>query len=563
MAGKQLRRTFMTLESNDLLTERLAIMFFVLFQRLLLEHQACAFDGALPSSESTSASLTKTGGEQYTAASFFDPYIAILPDVSTPVTLETDLVRGYLAGTLLLDSVCAKRSKLEAEFELLSGNLGVFEHWPIHPSLDNFVWADATFWSRVLSFQTQWGEAQGDGQSSDQQVDDLHMVPFLDFANHADQPNIRWQVDPDGLRVWSKEALLDRLSKVKSESNVGNEAKKDHLEHHDHAHDLEVFLSYGNKPNTELLFLYGFTLHDNPTQFLTLPMPMDEDDPYYMPKAHTLMRLGIPPRIVVYLNPEDGSGDLVEFCKGLWVAQDSQYLLWIYALNEEDGLGALFEEAASKVCMTMNDQDDSGDIEEADLVDEDTIGRLLLTIEGLRIVSKELLRMTVPKLNIYPVLILRSLVLLAGRVEYYIARIMETGDKVQRVEDVEIVRAINYDAETQNISGLKSSSPTGSTVVPASSRLCHNIGECLVPTLLEPDQEHPITSRQLEVEVQTSSLVATMKNYRTEEMNLLVQIGNILGDAQTHCLEESDFIRTYLSQMQIQDQDQDQDQETR
>ncbi|KAF9928093.1 hypothetical protein BGZ65_006411, partial [Modicella reniformis] len=221
-------------------------------------------------------------------------------------------------------------------------------------------------------------------------------------------------------------------------------------------------------------------------------------------------------------------------------------------LTEEDGLGALIEESDLKVCVPQDsaDVDENPEVEEADLMDEDVVGRLLLTIQGTRVVSKELLDMTVPKLEIYPVLVLRLLVLVTDRIEYYIARIMETGDKVQKVEDNEIVRAINYDA---NVSAKNSprASPTGVSSIPAASRLRRNIGDCLIPTLLELDHQHPITSRQLEIEMLISSLVSVMKSYRTEEMNLLVRIGNILGEAQTHCLEESEFIQTYLSRMQI------------
>ncbi|KAF9355575.1 hypothetical protein BGX26_006386 [Mortierella sp. AD094] len=505
-----LQKTFDILGPENV-SERLALVLFLLFQRLISDKDA------IPSSPE----------------SVFKPYVTALPEVCTPVTLDPDMTRGYLAGTLLLDSVCAKRSKLESEFELLSGNLNVFESWPIHPSLNNFIWADATFWSRVLSFQTQWGEGQ------DKDADDLHMVPFLDFANHAAQPNIRWQVDQDGLRVWATESLLDRVSESE--------------QHHHMVQDHEVYLSYGNKPNMELLFLYGFTLQDNPTQFLTLAIPMDEDDAYYMPKAHTLMRLGIPPRITIYHDKNDGPDDLVQLCKGMWITQDAQYLLWMYSLNEEDGLGAIMELPEVKVCVpTASTTNDNEDMEEADLVGEDAIGHLVLTIQGTKIASKELLRLVVPRLEIYPVLTLRSLVLVASRIEFYIERIIETGDKVQKVEGIKIVRAINYKDDGLGDKVLGSSSD-GASDLAAVSRVGSNIGDCLVPTLLEPDREHPITNHQLEVEIQVSSLVSTMKSYRDEEMDLLVRTGNILGDAQAHCVEESDFIQFYLSHMQTQD----------
>ncbi|KAG0003378.1 hypothetical protein BGZ80_000103 [Entomortierella chlamydospora] len=506
-----LQKTFDIL-GNENVSERLAIVLFLLFQRF-----------------SSDMDTTPSSPE-----SVFKPYVTALPEVSTPVTLDPDMTRGYLAGTLLLDSVCAKRSKLESEFELLSGNLNAFENWPVHPSLDNFIWADATLWSRVLSFQTQWGEGQGKG------ADDLHLVPFLDFANHATQPNIRWEVDQDGLRVWAKESLLDRVSESE--------------QHHHMAQEHEVYLSYGNKPNTELLFLYGFTLQDNPTQFLTLPIPMDEDDAYYMPKAHTLMRFGIPPRITIYLDKNDGPDDLVQMCKGMWITQDAQYLLWLYSLNEEDGLGAIMELPKVQACVpTPSAANDNEDMEEADLMGEDDIGQLVLTIQGTKITSKELLLSVVPKLEIYPVLTLRSLVLVASRIEFYIARIVETGDKVQKVESIKILRNANYKDDGLGDNGSRFP-PDGASDLAAVSRVGHNIGDCLIPTLLEPDHEHPITCHQLEVEMQISSLVSTMKSYRDEEMDLLVRMGNILGDAQARCVEESDFIQSYLSRMQTQDE---------
>ncbi|KAF9356358.1 hypothetical protein BGX34_009957 [Mortierella sp. NVP85] len=469
----------------------------------------------------------------------FAPYVAMLPDVCTPVTLDPGLTRGYLAGTLLLDSVCAKRAKLESEYEFLSGNMGVFEPWPVRPSLDDFVWADATFWSRVLSFGTQW-EQTPDGQSPESKpVDDMHMVPYLDFANHAGKANIRWQVDEDGLRVWAKESLLDSIQED------DQDPPKDQ--------GREVYLSYGNKSNTELLFLYGFTLHDNPTKVLTLAVPMDEDDPYYMPKAHTLMRLNIPPRISLHLD-NDESEDLMELCHGLWITKDSLCLLWIYSLNEEDGLGALIEEPDLKVCTSDDsaNADKDADIEEADLVDEDTVGRLVLTIQGTKVTSREIVDTMIPKLDIYPILVLRSLVLVAHRIEHYIARIMETGDKVQKIEDIEIVRAINYDPSTSKEEGSVATS-SKTIDIPVASRLRRNIGDCLLPTLLEPDREHPVTSRQLDVEMLISSLVSVMRSYRTEEMNLLVHIGNLVGEAQTRCLEENEHVKAYLSSMQAQD----------
>ena len=268
-------------------------------------------------------------------------------------------------------------------------------------------------------------------------------------------------------------------------------------------------------------------------------MPMDEDDPYYMPKAHSLIRWHIFPRITIYLKKTDGPDDLEELCPGLWITQKSRYLLWLYALNEDDGLGAIIEEPESKICVmhdSAGQDDDESALEEADLVDEDVVGRLVLTINDTKIETLEVLESVVPKLDIFPVVKLRILVLVAHRIEYYVTRIQETGDRVQKVEGIEIVRSVSPTPEFAEAR--------------RASRVGRNIGDCLMPTILEPDHTQPITSRQLEAEAQVSNLVTMMKNYRAEEMNLLVGIGNILGEAQTRCLEESDFIQSYLARMQ-------------
>ncbi|KAF9349808.1 hypothetical protein BGX34_001600, partial [Mortierella sp. NVP85] len=118
---------------------------------------------------------------------------------------------------------------------------------------------------------------------------------------------------------------------------------------------------------------------------------MDEDDPYHMSKTHTLMRLNITLRISLHLD-NDESEELLELYHDLWITKESLYLLLIYSLNEEDGLGALIKEPYLKVC-TLDDSvnaDKDADIKEADLVDEDTIGRLVLTIQDTKIISREI-----------------------------------------------------------------------------------------------------------------------------------------------------------------------------
>ncbi|KAF9165497.1 hypothetical protein DFQ26_009876 [Actinomortierella ambigua] len=637
----------------DQVTERMSLLLFLIYERLatqernqrealqcgLVAAKAAALaearkngtaDDLAAIDEEAAAAAEKEedhdgeGVDDWNKGSLFGSYVAVLPEISTPVSLAPEAVTGYLAGTLLLDSVCAKRSRLEAEYENLSGTRGIFEHWAVHPTLDDYIWADATFWSRVLSFQSQRDheqkergeekkatssseemEVNGSTKSAGQKkMDDMHMVPFLDFANHATRPNIRWYVDESGLYVLpfdNDEDDEDDPSVVENASRsvpvqvpVKGNSDKPTLHSLKETHQ-ELFLSYGDKPNMELLFLYGFMLSNNPVQYQILAMPMDEEDPYYMPKAHTLMHMGLLPRVTLYLDTYLAPPDVIEICPGLWITEASRDLIWIYALNEEDGLGVELEEPELKICKVHDATDDDDSVEEADLGDEDEIGRFILTIGDKKIETRKDLHEVVPTLEIYPVLVLRLMVMLGQRLEYYIARITESGDKVTKTEGGEIVRALRYDSVPLNLStpdlstgaasgaassGQASPEPTsaaatGKIRMPASSRLGYALGSgegspghqhhmghvavrpCNVDvTTIEQQQEDkldPVILHQLEVEAQVSTLVQVMKAYRQEELQMLVQMSDRLSEGQVVYLESNEVVQEYLARMQAED----------
>lgn len=217
------------------------------------------------------------------------------------------------------------------------------------------------------------------------------------------------------------------------------------------------------------------------------------------------------------MNKNDGPDDLVELYDGLWITRDSQYLLWIYSLNEEDGIGAV------KVASVI-ESDNRGEN------DEDSFDQFTLTIQSTEITTRDILKNVVPKLEIYPVLALRTLVLISGRIEFYISRIMGTGDRVEKCEGIKLVRYINYQDDGRGGVDDDPEYPIASTPP-------------------EPDQE-PDSNHLLEAQI--ASLALIMKEYRSEEMEFLVHIGNVLGEAQSQCLEKSEFIQNYLARMQIE-----------
>ncbi|KAG0237910.1 hypothetical protein BGW42_008010 [Actinomortierella wolfii] len=628
-----LQKTYQMLGGYENVTERMSLLLFLVYERLAVHERnrkealrceqvlAKAAALALESSRENGTKVESAGDdiddddddhhESWNKDILFEPYIAVLPDISTPVTLSTEIVQGYLAGTLLLDSVCAKRARLEAEYENLSGARGIFEHWEVHPTLDDYIWADATFWSRVLSFQSQRdyelatakaGDSAkaGDGENMKQQQlqDDMHLVPFLDFANHATKPNIRWHVDESGLYVLPHfcEEEEDNFDKADNTSSIPVQIPVNDKEDKPTPHSLkethqELYLSYGDKPNMELLFLYGFMLSNNPVQLQTVAMPMDEDDPYYMPKAHTLMRMGLLPRVTLYLDTRTATEELIEICPGLWITEASRDLIWIYCLNEEDGLGVEVDEPDLKVCRVHDSasmEDDSEEaVDEADLEDEDEFGRFVLTIKGQRIETRKQLHDIVPTLDIYPVLVLRLMVMLGQRLEYYITRITHSGDKVTKTEGIEIVRAVHYDSPQVNPSTPVLTPVDSGTASPeqnppsvpaigkirldASSRLGYTLGgrdspghqhhrhhvavrPCKETVAIEQEDEgDPLIKHQMEVEAQVSTLVQIMKAYRHEELQMLIQMSDKIGEGQVHYLENNTAVQEYLARMQAEE----------
>jgi hypothetical protein len=85
-------------------------------------------------------------------------------------------------------------------------------------------------WSRVISLRSQEEEeGEGSPREDEEEDDDLHLVPFVDFANHEEMATIRWRATREGIEVL----------------RVGD--------WDDVPAGTEVHLSYGKKPNSELL----------------------------------------------------------------------------------------------------------------------------------------------------------------------------------------------------------------------------------------------------------------------------------------------------------------------
>ncbi|KAL7539996.1 hypothetical protein ACHAXR_009784 [Thalassiosira sp. AJA248-18] len=175
--------------------------------------------------------------------SFFDPYMGVLPEVEevnpTFTWPEEDL--AFLAGSPVVAATKSLQMKLKREYDdLLGGEDGLIAKFPDrfpaeHFTYENWVWAFTMLFSRAIRLRNlQVGER-------------LAMVPYADLINHSAF---------SGAFIDARESG-DWLFK-NGEEEVILYADRGYRQME------QIYISYGQKSNAELLLLYGFALERNP-----------------------------------------------------------------------------------------------------------------------------------------------------------------------------------------------------------------------------------------------------------------------------------------------------------
>ncbi|RHZ84490.1 hypothetical protein Glove_81g32 [Diversispora epigaea] len=286
----KLEETFQALHNNGrMLNERLILMCFLLHERI--------------------------GSND--APSLWKAYVDILPrTLHTPLFYDQTL-RACLNGTSLEAAVDAKFKKLQREYNTLrpyfnkwstqgySYNYNNFNDGHDVITFEHYRWADGVFWSRILSFGSRFEDISTKSNLLNSNLDDYHLVPYLDFANHSLTPCSRWELTVEGAElILTKPDTPEQISP-----------------------GTEICISYGDKPNSELLFVHGFTLSDNPWSAISYPVPFYDDDELVKIKMNFMQFHGI--KHLVSLTRKKGGAELT---------QDSTRAMWISVLTEDDGL---------------------------------------------------------------------------------------------------------------------------------------------------------------------------------------------------------------------------------
>ena len=175
--------------------------------------------------------------------SFWKPYLDVLPDVEevNPTFTWSDEDLAFLEGSPVIAATKSLQMKLQREYDdLLGGENGLIAKYPERfPadkfSYDNWVWAFTMLFSRAIRLRNL------------QQGETLSLVPYADLINHSpfSQAYIDARQEGDWLfKTGEEEVVLF--------ADRGYRRME------------QIYISYGQKSNAELLLLYGFAVERNP-----------------------------------------------------------------------------------------------------------------------------------------------------------------------------------------------------------------------------------------------------------------------------------------------------------
>ncbi|KAJ4841774.1 hypothetical protein Tsubulata_046838 [Turnera subulata] len=304
------------------------------------------------------------------------PYLDMLPSsFGNPLWFSEDEVLE-LKGTTLHRATELQKQKLMSLYDdkvrgLVEKLLIIDGDLETKVCFEDFLWANSIFWTRALNIplprsyvfpsdqvdkdnycsadsnseafnnntsrEDLADEKDGKGGATYQHVDSQvngvtstsiqgetvwveGLVPGIDFCNHDLKPVATWEVDGTGLSSGVPFSMY--LLSV--------EQKPVHVE-------KEISISYGNKGNEELLYLYGFVIENNPDDYLMLHYPVEaiHNDPLSDSKLQLLsaqnaeMRCLLPKSLLVHgffpaTPPKDDSGrnsKADQICNFSWSGQ--------------------------------------------------------------------------------------------------------------------------------------------------------------------------------------------------------------------------------------------------
>lgn len=217
--------------------------------------------------------------ERLRSKSTWKPYLDMIPrSFGHPLWFSDDEFEELKGTTLYRASTLQKRSLL-AVFEnkvkdLVKRLLILDGNSESEVAFEDFLWANSVFWTRALTIPLPRTYVFPEGSeipavysiSNGINMNSMEeetlwiegLIPGIDFCNHAIKAAATWEVDSTGSASGVPLSMY-----LLSVNQVPSEIEK------------EITISYGNKGNEELLYLYGFVIADNPDDYLMVHYPAE------------------------------------------------------------------------------------------------------------------------------------------------------------------------------------------------------------------------------------------------------------------------------------------------
>ncbi|KAJ0797631.1 putative methyltransferase transcription regulator SET family [Helianthus annuus] len=238
--------------------------------------------------------------------SSWKPYLDMLPTTfGNPLWFSEDEL-SELSGTTLFKATELQKRSLRSLYddkvkELVKKLLILDGDLESEVCFNDFLWANSIFWTRALSIplprsfvfpQIQEEEEHNHASSTELANGDNDikleintssireetvwvegLVPGIDFCNHDLKAAATWEVDGTGSATGVPLSMY-LLSVEEACLKIGE----------------EISISYGNKGNEELLYLYGFVTDNNPNDYIMVHYPAEaiKDAPFSQTKLQLL-----------------------------------------------------------------------------------------------------------------------------------------------------------------------------------------------------------------------------------------------------------------------------------
>jgi hypothetical protein len=199
------------------------------------------------------------------------PWINVLPKKYNSTLFWPNRELALLEGSNLYQMTKLHKQQLEAEYSTVFKQT-LAKRFPLifkpsQYSLDEFFWAMATIYSRATDGVVDGGEQR-------------YLVPMMDMANHSFEA-----VTKHGFDAKSNSFRITSTGDI--------------------AADSQMYINYGPLGNAKLLHVYGFTVPNNPYDYVQLFLAMDPNAEIYEEKKKLLAARGIEPSPNFYLRLDD------------------------------------------------------------------------------------------------------------------------------------------------------------------------------------------------------------------------------------------------------------------